>query len=199
MYVLLAFACIGIVFGILGALVMCCKNSRCYAFVLTPCLFLTWMLVLIIGITFAGVAKHGKTLVGEVCLEVASGDVVTVDATTGETTVKEDSKIGAIMAGATEQGKEILKEAAEYLNSNELNTYLCSRFCPCPALDDVRNQWLELTVTDVMDAGRVGAIKIDGKDNPAPEPWVFGGLTYAVGSTVGVVDPLIYPKEFTSF
>jgi len=36
-------------------------------------------------------------------------------------------------------------------------------------------------------------------DNPVPEPWVFGGLTYAVGSTVGVVDPLIYPKEFTSF
>ena len=85
----------------------------------------------------------------------------------------------------------------DLLTFEDMNTYMCSRFCPCP---DVRAKydWIFLDLEDAKAMNRKG-----DSGSETPEPWVFGGLTFQVGSNVGFTEGTggarIYEKEFSTF
>lgn len=87
------------------------------------------------------------------------------------------------------------------MNAPELNTFMCSKFCPCPDVGDKLLEWIGLTQGEVLARNRIA----DWNDGVTPEPWVFGGLTYQVKGTpldetpVGLEGGYIYPKTFNSF
>ena len=77
----------------------------------------------------------------------------------------------------------------------DLNTFMCSKFCPCPDVGDKLSQWTKLTPQQALDNNRLSWYS----DNGEPEPWVFNGLTYAVGTTEGVEGGQIHPESFNTF
>lgn len=252
--VLLIFSVLGLLFGIMGTAVICCKN-RLYAICLTILLLFVWMAMLIIGFVLTAASRGAATLTDALCQAVAeqqsqdaaeleagaltagdetgetaeagdAGDAGEAGETDGTETVETPEGDGTETAetdettddGTVDDGEdeltfeeqiELAQQDAEdravegfaYLNAPELNTFMCSKYCPCPDVGDKLIEWIGLSRSEVLTRNRIAK----WNDGVTPEPWVFGGLTYQVKgdmmdeTPVGVEDQYIYPKTYNNF
>ena len=181
--VLMVFSILAIILGIAGTLVLCFK-SRVYHVCLTLMLSVSWIVILVYGASLVLASTMGQSLVDQVC------DLVKA---TQQESKDQQANVGKKTQLSDEAQREIT-EAIKFLDFSELDTYMCSRFCPCPDIDQIKDSWISLTREDLASYERIGQFVFN-----EPEPWVFGKYSYPIGSTVGQVDLDIYEKEFSTF
>lgn len=85
----------------------------------------------------------------------------------------------------TEEEDKALETLA-FLNTDAIDTYMCSKYCPCPAIDNSAD-WTDLSAELVSSKNRKGDIGSD-----TMYPWIFGQKYYRVGdgsSQTNILDP----------
>ena len=182
---ILLFSVLAVILAFAGVSVIWVK-SRCANIVLSICLSSTWLVILIFGIVFTAASKVAIEYGDEICRAVDESKAQLNN---------EENKLKSQEAELSESQQKVY-DNLKWLNQDSIDTYMCSKFCPCVAFD-ASADYTALSKEEALEKNRKPIV--EGDD---PLAWVIGGSITEVGAASSrsvVAEDGVYEKEFDSF